>query len=71
MPSSAAPAGGRLNDVPTTLPQAALGTVPKRAGSPHTGPRTDWSHVPIMYFSGVRNNRSDEEIAVMARFDVV
>eukprot|EP01046_Picozoa_sp_COSAG06_P054019 COSAG06_NODE_9496_length_1886_cov_12.341914_1_plen_343_part_00 len=56
--------------VPQTRAAASELALPAASPAP-IGPRADWSHVPIMYFSGVHGNRSEEEIAVLARFDIV
>jgi hypothetical protein len=50
---------------------SSAGTVAAGSRRRRVGPRADWSHVPIMYFSGSHTNRSDAEIEVLARFDIV
>ena len=35
------------------------------------GPRANWTKLPVMYMSGSHELRSDAEIEVLARFDIV
>ena len=35
------------------------------------GARANWTTLPVMYMSGSREKRSDAEIEVLARFDIV